>query len=110
MESYFLENYDEKFGTFINNKPVASYVRLLFNGDTVFIMGLRIIIMGRSIFINNPLDSMKFDHEMFTVKENEQAILDNSEEDDTDVDIYTDKDYFLEVRELQGLLNKKKLE
>lgn len=104
-----IENYDEKFGSYINNKPVANFARLLFNGDTVFIMGLRIIIMGRSIFINNPLNSMKFNNEQFTVKENEQTISEYSEEDDTDADIYSDKDYFSRSPRIANIIEEEKV-
>ena len=46
-----LENYDESYGTFLNNLPVANKLKLVFNGDIIYIMGLRIVLVGNNIFI-----------------------------------------------------------
>ena len=48
-----IENLDPNFGTFVNNNPVNKRLKMLFNGDVIFIMGLKIIIIGKSIYINN---------------------------------------------------------
>lgn len=49
-----LENYDTNYGIFLNDMPVANRLKLLFNGDVIFIMGLRIVVVGNNFFINNP--------------------------------------------------------
>ena len=53
-----LENYDESYGTFLNNLPVANKLKLVFNGDIIYIMGLRIVLVGNNIFINNPFNNI----------------------------------------------------
>ena len=46
--------YIEPIGTtFVNNKLITTGVRLL-HGDIIFVMGLRIIVNGHYIYINNP--------------------------------------------------------
>lgn len=51
---WLLENYDKRFGIFVNGKVRHKDARTLNNGDVVWIMGLKIILMGDSIYINNP--------------------------------------------------------
>ena len=41
-----LENYDTNYGIFLNDMPVSNRLKLLFNGDVIFIMGLRIVVVG----------------------------------------------------------------
>lgn len=55
-----IENYDRKYGTFVNDEEVFNDIKVLSNGDRIFIMGLKIILMGDSLFVNNPLDNMKY--------------------------------------------------
>ena len=66
-----LENYDTDFGTFVNNQPVNQKQKLLFNGDVIFIMGLKIIIIGRSIFINNPYKRVQYSNDVFEINCND---------------------------------------
>ena len=51
---WVLENYDTLYGTFVNNIPVYDKHKTLNYGDVIFIMGLKIIIMKDSMYINNP--------------------------------------------------------
>ena len=51
-----LENYDTNYGIFLNGTPVSNKVKLLFNGDIIFIMGLRIVVIGNNFFITNPFN------------------------------------------------------
>jgi len=43
---WMLENFDKKYGTFLNGNLVYNRVIGLSNGDTIFIMGLKIILIG----------------------------------------------------------------
>ena len=51
---WLIENYDRKIGTFINGDKIENGEKILSNGDVIYIAGLKIIIVGNSIFINNP--------------------------------------------------------
>ena len=64
---WIIENYDTKLGTFVNGTPVFKNTRVLRNGDIIFILGLRIVIMGNSIFINNPNNKMKYNPQNFNI-------------------------------------------
>ena len=53
------------------NRPGGLFVDInnfVFNGDVIFIMGLKIIIMGRSIYINNPAQKVKYNEEIFEIE------------------------------------------
>ena len=104
-----LENFDKDYGCFINNKPVFNENKLLFNGDVIFIMGLKIIIMGKSIFINNPLEKVDYDRKMFSINEKEYNLSNLKEEDESDLEIYSEKDYFAKAPRIRNIIEKEKV-
>lgn len=106
-----LENYDTDFGTFVNNQPVNQKQKLLFNGDVIFIMGLKIIIIGRSIFINNPYKRVQYSNDVFEINKDEVDIpnQDIEDEDDTDIKLYSEKDYFTRSPRITNLMEHEKI-
>jgi len=90
--NWIIENFDNKYGTFVNNEPVSK--KALSNGDVVFIMGLKIIIMGDSIFLNNPSDSVHCDGHVFSLGAAENTPADLKPESDNGVELYTEREYF----------------
>lgn len=88
---------------------LGNKVKLLFNGDVIFVMGLKIIIIGRSIFINNPLNMVTFDTQMFTINTKEYDFSDLKEEDDTDLEIYSEKDYFAKAPRITNIIEREKV-
>lgn len=104
-----LENYSIDYGAFINDKPALKQKRLLFNGDVIFIMGLKIIIIGRSIFINNPLNMVKLSDKRFVKNTKESILVNIKEEDDTDIEIYSQKDYFARAPRITNLIEREKI-
>ena len=104
-----LENFDTDYGCFINNKPAGNKIKLLFNGDVIFIMGLKIIIMGKSIFINNPLNKVKFSNKAFTINLHEYDLTNLKEEDETDLEIYSEKDYFAKAPRITNIIEREKV-
>ena len=91
---WIIENFDRKVGTFVNGNPVNKDVRVLLNGDVIFIMGLKIIIMGNSLFINNPLNKVRYDVNTFSIKDNDKNNKELKDEEENYIDIYTEKDYY----------------
>ncbi len=90
---WMIENYDQKYGIFLNDNIVYNKPEFLFNGDIIFIMGLKIILMGNSIYINNPLGKMHYNERILILDEmQEQKIIDNKEEKDSE--LYMPEDYF----------------
>ena len=101
-----LENYDNVYGTFINNSPVTSRLKLLFNGDVIFIMGLKIIIMGNGIFVNNPFNRASYNKRFLEVSKSKQKNIHIDEEDDSDVELYTEKDYFARAPRITNIIER----
>lgn len=73
-----VENFDESYGTFLNDLPVANRLKLLFNGDIIFIMGLRIIIVGNNVFINNPFNRVTYNLNKLEIVKKENRIITSS--------------------------------
>ena len=92
-ERWIIENFDSNFGTFVNNKPVFSSGTILSNGDVIYIMGLKIIIIDKSIFINDKGNAITYDDTVFIpVKKKEHILEDNDKEEE--IELYSEKDYF----------------
>lgn len=91
-----VENFDKKIGTFVNDVQIKNKERPLQNGDSIYILGLKIIIVGNSIFINNPSNNVIYDAQRFkkVIQEQKVVIDGNIEDDDQDIELYTEKDYF----------------
>lgn len=104
-----LENYDKNYGTFINNRPAGEYSRLLFNGDVIFVMGLKIVIMGKSIFVNNPQGKVRLDSRRFTKADEQPQIINQEDTDDENVQIYSEDDYFLRSPRITNIIEREKV-
>ena len=105
-----LENYDETFGTFVNGDQIGKESRILFNGDTIFIMGLKIIIMGSSIFINNPNNSVKIvEQNLFLSKEPNITPLDNINEENESIELYSENEYYSRAPRITNLIEEEEI-
>ena len=91
---WLLENYDNKYGTFVNGIPVTKDIRVLLNGDVIFIMGLKIIIMGNLFFVNNPSDKVTINKNIIEIKKQEEKNIDYKKEEEDDTDLYNERDYY----------------
>ena len=91
---WILENYDNKYGTFVNGNPVKKDIRILLNGDVIFVMGLKIIIMGNTFFVNNPLGRVTINKNIFEIKEQKRKDEIYKKEEEDDSDLYDEKDYY----------------
>ena len=103
---WMIKNFDNQFGTFVNNKPVKKDT-ILSNGDVIFMMGLKIIIMGMSIFINNPQKKVTCSKEMFrldNIKVN--TIIDSNEIDE---EMYSENDYFSRAPRISNIIEHEKV-
>ena len=86
-----LEN--KGFGTYINNQPLKQKIYNIKNGDIIFILGLKIIILGKSIFINNCKEIAQFNNEFLEEFHPQKIVIKNSSFDE-DIELYKDSDYF----------------
>lgn len=105
----YIENFDLIFGTFVNNKPIHRETKILFNGDEVFIMGLRIIVLGKKLIINNPLGKMSYNRNNLMVDEitvNKPQIIQKDEEE---IDSFQENEYFARAPRITNVIEKEKV-
>lgn len=105
--NFIIENYDTNFGTFVNNKPVPNGGAVLSNGDVVFIMGLKIIIMGKGIFINTPENKISCNNETFILIKKKIEIEDSNEEEN--IELYSDEEYFSKAPRITNIIEREKV-
>ncbi len=107
---WMLKNLDKKIGTFVNGIRVEE--KILQNGDVVYIVGLKIIILENSIFINNPLNKVSYTRENFQKiiqiqKLNKQNY--KNENDYEEVELYNEKDYFSRAPRIINIIEEEKI-
>ena len=92
-----LEDFGSMFGTFVNGKPINRDTIVLKNGDTIFIMGLIIVILGKNIYINNPFNKVIINTMSLSDIQSVpfiQSTKSELEEEQQNIEIYSDEDYF----------------
>ena len=104
-----LENYDTNYGIFLNDMPVSNRLKLLFNGDVIFIMGLRIVVVGNNFFINNPFNRVTYNQRKFQLIENHQNIIKTDEKVDEDIKLFSEKDFFARAPRITSKINREKI-
>ena len=90
-----IEDFDEQIGTFLNNNSVYGEKRVLANGDNIFIMGMQIIFMQDSLYINQPFGQMKYNSNILQEHQEmvQQLIEDLDDEQEVEA-LYKTGDYF----------------
>lgn len=109
--NFVIENHDKNFGTFVNNKPVTKDNMQLSNGDVVFIMGLKIIIMGKSIFINTPENKVICNNKNFTLIKQDSNIenKEDNEIEEKNIELYSEEEYFSRAPRITNIIEKEKV-
>ena len=108
-EKLMIKNFDTNYGTFLNNIPVSNKLKLLFYGEMIFIMGLRIVIVGKNIFINNPYNRVTYNHEKFQIIKNNHEIITSMEKKDENVKLLSKDDFFTRAPRIIGKIEKEKI-
>ena len=104
-----IENFDASFGTFVNNKPINKDAIMLFNGDIVFIMGLKIIVMGNSIYINNPKNGIKLKHENFAINKPKVDMPVPKTEEEDEEELYSEDEYYSRAPRISNIIETEKV-
>ena len=112
-KNWILENIDKKYGTVVNDELIFDKSKVLHNGDIIFIMGLKVIIMKNSIFINSPINKVTTDGSTFREIKSPEVKLQDEENDNDDYyedrPLYSDKDYFSRAPRLTKVIKKEKI-
>ena len=64
--NWYIEDLNSNYGTYVNNELVST--KKMYHGDIIFIMGLKIIVLGDSLIINEIGNLIKYDNKIFTTK------------------------------------------
>ncbi len=91
--TWFIEDLNSNYGTYVNNDIVKG--KKLYHGDIIFIMGLKIIVLGDSIIVNNISNLVKLDGRYFKNKMVvAQPIIDERDIEEENIEFYKEEDYF----------------
>lgn len=74
-----IENYDSKYGIFVNDFPVYDNTKDIFNGDIIFIMGLQIVMIKDSLYINNPHNKVEINDNNLILSKEKNVIKNNEQ-------------------------------
>lgn len=94
-KTWLVKDLDSQYKAFINNQALYG-VRRLNHGDVIFIMGLKIIVLGNILVFNNPLDSVTYKGGLpakYIERPTNEKVETTEEEEDTK--LYDKNDYFV---------------
>lgn len=94
-DNWYVQNNDNTIGIFVNDKFVDGKTKIN-NGDIVFMLGLRIIVIGNLVFTNRIGNKVNFNSTLHLQKNTKRPIgkLPVLDEDEEEVKIYSEEDYF----------------
>ena len=107
--NWFIEDLNTKYGTFIDNKIINQRVKL-YHGSVIFILGLKLIPLGNTIYINNPMGSVKWNKKLFkesTPKEGLVVNINSEEDEEENIQLYEEEDYFIRSPRFMEVLEEK---
>ena len=104
-----LENYDTNYGIFLNDTPVSNKVKLLFNGDIIFIMGLRIVVIGNNFFITNPFNRVSYNQRKFELVKKQQKVVEPTGTPEENVKLFSEKDFFARAPRITSGIEREKI-
>lgn len=91
--TWYIQDLNSNYGTYVNNELVMQ--KRLYHGDIVFIMGLKIIVLGNTIIINNIGDLIKIDNRLFSaISPIVQPIINEDNILEENIELYKEEDYF----------------
>ena len=88
--AWYIEVLTDTYLVYLNNKSVQK--ERLFNGDVIFILGLRIVVLGNYMIINNPYNMVKINANKLKIIN--LGVASSKNEIDEELDIYDEEDYF----------------
>ena len=108
--SWYIQNYNGYYGIFVNGSQIGNRIQKLSNGDLIFIMGLKIIILNDMLFINNPQKSVVLSKRVFKLIPTEKMEWNIDDfVDDSDIELKKEDNYFLRAPRIINSIEKEKL-
>ncbi len=88
--AWYIEVLTDTYLVYLNNKSVRK--ERLFNGDVIFILGLRIVVLGNYMIINNPFNKVRINNTKLKAIRLQEVR--SSVDVDEELEIYDEEDYF----------------
>ena len=88
--AWYIEVLTDTYLVYLNNKTVKK--ERLFNGDVIFVLGLRIVVLGNYMIINNPFNKVNINGAK--LKPISFGSVGSKWESDEELEIYDEEDYF----------------
>ena len=107
--SMFARNLDKRYPVFVNNEPLKESFRLLENGDTIFVFGIKIVCIGKNIFLNQNTQSINVSYNTFHIIDPPKDKLQLRPEDEDDSDLYSESEYFTRAPRLISVIEEEEL-
>ena len=111
-EKWMIENFDNKYGTFVNDEAIID-PRYLKSGDIIYIVGLKIIVIGDCLYVNNLMRNVIFDLKYLELNNIENRVnqekingKNNSQEND---DIYSEDEFFSRAPRITNMIETEKM-
>ena len=89
-KAWYIEVLNDTKYVYLNNKSVIK--DRLYNGDVIFIFGLRIVVLGNFMIINNPFNMVRVNNQK--LKQINLVDISEQSEIEEELDIYSEDDYF----------------
>ena len=88
--AWYIEVLTDTYLVYKNNKSIKK--ERLFNGDVIFILGLRIVVLGNYMIINNPYNTVRINSNK--LKAIRLGATSSKSEIEEELEIYDEEDYF----------------
>ncbi len=88
--AWYIEVLNDTYLVYLNNRSVKK--ERLYNGDVIFILGLRIVVLGNYMIINNPYNTVSINGNK--LKPIGLGTVSPKSEIEEELDIYDEEDYF----------------
>lgn len=82
-DKWMVQNYDKNYPVFVNDTPVSEGTETFSTGNILFVLGIKIIVMGSEIFISNPFGKLKYNSKFFDLINTSPKILNKNDEEIT---------------------------
>ena len=100
----FVRNLDKRYPVFINNESLKENFKLLDNGDTIFAFGVKMVCIGKNIFLNQNKNKLQINFNLFNSILPPSNNLNLRPEDEDDSDLYKESEYFTRAPRLISVI------
>ena len=105
----YIQNLDSYYGTFVNDNPIKDE-ELLLNGDVITIMDLKIIVMGKNLIVSCSNNNLHLNQdELMIITKKHQEILEYEEEDNDEVELFSEESYFSRAPRITNVIECEKV-